>query len=87
MLINGDSGETFNLFVKFFVQSASWFNQNLHQPEHCHFPQWALKRHRHAGGPSEAQPGNPDHGLLGIIISGKRESIESIITPVIGFAD
>jgi hypothetical protein len=44
MLINGDSGETFNLFVKFFVRSASWFNQNLHQPEHCHFPQWALKK-------------------------------------------
>jgi hypothetical protein len=68
MLINGDSGETFNLFVKFFVQSASWFNQNVHQQNIVISRGGRSKRHYHVGGPSEAQPGDLDHGLPGLII-------------------
>jgi hypothetical protein len=57
MLINGDSGETFNLFVKFFAQhQPHGLIRTLHQ-RHRHFLQQAPKKTPPFLKRNPAQPG------------------------------
>jgi hypothetical protein len=89
MLINGESGETFNLFVKFFLQyrphgltrsasmGASSFSRHFHMQEQKETARnSAFKKHYHPGSVKPVQFSRPDYLpqlMEGIVISGKRE--------------